>query len=170
MFGWLKRKQRSAGVPQAYTPGQLMPLSGLAPVYRAEVERLEAHLANLLAETEALARLKLVEWKIRKAEERRAWLEHGVTYPKSDFERQQDNFFHAFESRLREEAAEAQERVMEIEHREARALQDQKWDEERRREKAQVEQRGQQLEIQRIEAQRAIAITISRALREDLSG
>lgn len=170
MFGWLKRKnqQEILKPEKPYEPGPFMPLSGLAPAYRAEIERLEAHLVELIAETEALAQLKLVEWQIRRAEERKVWLERGVAFPKSRFDEQQDRIFYAMEAQLRREKDEALKRVQEIERNEKRAIEYQSQDKQRREQQALAEQRRHELELQRIEAQKAIAVTISQALREDL--
>ena len=53
MFGWLKRKKKQELIePPKYTPAKLMPLTNLVPAYQAEIERLENHLAQLVAETE----------------------------------------------------------------------------------------------------------------------
>ena len=91
MFGWLKRKEK--------TPRQEI----MAPKrdFIAEIPMLEKELQAIIRETELMAKVKLLEWKVRKAKEQRAWLEHGVTIPQSDYYRQQDDFFRHMENRIK---------------------------------------------------------------------
>lgn len=144
---------------------------------RGEIARLEQRLAELVSETETLARIRFLEWKIRKAEEQKAWLEHGVRFPHSPHDQEQDTLFQAMESRLRFEEQEALRRLEEQQHQEQQRLKaEQETHHFHERAKAEsarrIEEdtRRHQLEHQRIEAQKQIAQTIARALREDLEG
>lgn len=118
----------------------------LIPFYEAEVARLESKLVGILAETEALTKLRHAEWKGRKAETRKTWLEHGVTVPETTHEKELDKMFREMERRMRNEEAAALGRIRK--HREI--------------------ERGHELEMQRIEAQKAIGFAVAQALHEDL--
>ena len=149
----------------------------ILPDYQAEIIRLERRLADLIAETEQLARVRLLEWKVRKAEERKAWLEHGVRFPQSPHDAEQDQFFRLLEARMRQEQEDTLRRIDEREKEELRRISREQerltWDREEAERKAltvQTEARQHQLAQQRIEAQKQIAQTIAKALNDDLGG
>lgn len=117
----------------------------LIPVYKAEVSRLEGKLTALLAETEALADVRHMEWKVRKVQERKTYLEHGVTIPETTHDKELGRMFEEMERRMREEERLAQERLNEV---------------------LQVE-KTQESELQRSQAQKALACSITEALNAD---
>jgi len=124
---------------------ELEPTQSLVPFYKAEVTRLEGKLAHMLAEAEALANLRHVEWKVRKVERRQTWLLHGVTIPETTHDIEMGKMFEEMERRMQEEGKASLERL-----------------EERR----EIE-RNHDMDMQRIEAQKAIGITVAQALHKD---
>ncbi len=148
LFRRRSRSRASSQVPAAET----------LPTMRAEVARLDARLADLLAETAALAKIRYLEWKVRKAEDRRTWLLHGVTMPRSPFDAEQDQLFGAMEVRIHQEEDEARNAV---------ALR--QTEEMLRLEYAEEDQARITLERERMEADKVIAETIARALQEDVA-
>jgi len=126
---------------------EVVPTQSLIPVYEAEVARLEAKLTSILAETEALAKLRHMEWKVRKVERRQTWLLHGVTIPETTHDIEMGEMFEEMERRMQEEADASMQRLNE------------------RRET----ERNYDMEMQRIEAQKAIGFTVAKALQGDLS-
>ena len=117
----------------------------LVPIYKAEVARLESKLTTLLAETEALADVRHMEWKVRKVQERKTYLEHGVTIPETTHDRELGRMFEEMERRMREEEQLAMERL----------------------EEARESNHDHELELQRLDAQKAIGYTVARALQGD---
>lgn len=126
---------------------EVTPTQSLVPFYKAEITRLEGKLAYMLAEAEALADLRHMEWKVRKAERRHTWLLHGVTIPETTHDIEMGKMFEEMERRMQEEAEASLQRL------------------EERREA----ERGHDMEMQRIEAQKAIGYTLARALENDLT-
>ena len=117
----------------------------LVPLYKAEVVRLESKLTTLLAETEALADVRHMEWKVRKVQERKTFLEHGVTIPETTHDKELGRMFEEMERRMREEEGLALERLEEVRE----------------------TNRDHELEMQRIDAQKAIGYVVAEALQED---
>jgi len=117
----------------------------LIPVYKAEVRRLEGKLTALLAETEALADVRHMEWKVRKVQERKTYLEHGVSIPETTHDIELGRMFEEMERRMREEEKEAQKRLDDL----------------------LAGNQNHELEMQRIDAQKAIGYAVAEALQDD---
>ncbi|MBF0548875.1 MAG: hypothetical protein HQM08_30935 [Candidatus Riflebacteria bacterium] len=172
------------GVPSLRpTGGQALALDGSAPLelYRKELARLETELADTVAKTETIARIKYTKWRLDKEKEKLYLLQHGVTFPRTGYQDQLDEFFGGMERRLEEQRRDFEYRSREIEHHEQARIEDQREHEialleargatNRQAEQAAIraaERDRLALEQARIAAGREAAELLAKALADDL--
>jgi hypothetical protein len=82
----------------------------------SELERLEARLLEEKQKTEAMARISYAQWKLRNEQEKAYAIEYGVTMPLTSAQREQDDFFRAFEARMKAEQLDYEERQLALEY------------------------------------------------------
>ena len=68
-----------------------------------ELADLEVRLRRDKARTEALAKIRYTQWKLRKEQEKEYYLRYGVSVPATTNQREQDDFFEALETRMENE-------------------------------------------------------------------
>jgi hypothetical protein len=83
---------------------------------KSELERLEAHLLEEKQKTEAMARISYTKWKLRNEQEKAYAIKYGVTMPLTSAQREQDDFFRAFEARMKAEQLDYEERQRSLEY------------------------------------------------------
>jgi hypothetical protein len=81
----------------------------------SELERLEARLLEEKQKTEAMARISYAQWKLRNEQEKEYAIKYGVTMPLTSAQREQDDFFRAFEARMKAEQRDYEERQKALE-------------------------------------------------------
>lgn len=136
-----------------------------ATVYQYQLEYLENALREAVRESELMARIKYTVWKIKKEKEKQYYIAHGVTFPATPLEIEQDRIFGAMERRLEQERLRFEEETRRIEREERRKLEDQR----RQEEDGRLEAQRHELELARIQAERQAAEMMARTLREDLA-
>lgn len=86
-----------------------------------EIAQLEERLREDKAHTEALAKIRYAEWRLRKAQDQEHYLKYGVSLPLTTRQHQQDEFFTALERRLDDERRRYVEETKAIESRDSNA-------------------------------------------------
>lgn len=137
-------------------------------LYQQELDSLEKRLREEVRETEVLAKIKFARWKLDKEVEKKYYVEHGVMFPRTAWQDEQDSFFSELERRLADEQQKFQEEVRKVEYHEQQKIEDQRREADAEK-SAQLTQRKQEIELARINAERDAAEKIAAALRADLA-
>lgn len=137
-------------------------------LFRQELDALEARLREEVRETETLAKIRYTKWKLDREAEKRHYIAHGVHFPRTRWQDEQDRFFAELEKRMATEQQRFAEDARRIEHAERLKIEDQ-----RRQagaaETAKLAEQQRQLEEARLAAEREAADKIAAALRADLA-
>lgn len=95
-------------------------------LFRQELDALEARLREEVRETETLAKIRYTKWKLDKEAEKRHYITHGVHFPRTRWQDEQDRFFAELEKRMATEQQRFAEDAHRIEHAERLKIEDQR--------------------------------------------